>query len=94
MVFYLMCWKQTAAFAPRFQNTLFMKTQIILTLAAICALAVAPASAQSGNETKPAPVAQKYTCEMHPEVISDKPGKCPKCGMKLVPVKASPTPKN
>jgi hypothetical protein len=26
----------------------------------------------------------KYTCKMHPEVISDKPGKCPKCGMDLV----------
>lgn len=25
-----------------------------------------------------------YTCSMHPEVISDKPGKCPKCGMDLV----------
>jgi hypothetical protein len=25
-----------------------------------------------------------YTCEMHPEVISDKPGDCPKCGMYLV----------
>jgi len=25
-----------------------------------------------------------YTCSMHPEVISDKPGKCPKCGMTLV----------
>lgn len=22
-----------------------------------------------------------YTCPMHPEVISDKPGNCPKCGM-------------
>lgn len=28
-----------------------------------------------------------YTCPMHPEVISDKPGNCPKCGMTLVPVK-------
>ncbi|MFH0800987.1 MAG: efflux RND transporter periplasmic adaptor subunit [bacterium] len=27
----------------------------------------------------------KYTCPMHPEVISDKPGQCPKCGMDLVP---------
>jgi hypothetical protein len=25
-----------------------------------------------------------YTCPMHPEVQSDKPGKCPKCGMDLV----------
>jgi hypothetical protein len=24
-----------------------------------------------------------YTCPMHPEVSSDKPGKCPKCGMTL-----------
>ena len=24
-----------------------------------------------------------YTCPMHPEVKSDKPGKCPKCGMQL-----------
>ena len=25
-----------------------------------------------------------YTCTMHPEVRSDKPGDCPKCGMALV----------
>ena len=31
--------------------------------------------------------AQKYTCPMHPEVITDHPGNCPKCGMKLVPLK-------
>jgi hypothetical protein len=30
-----------------------------------------------------------YTCPMHPEVRSATPGKCPKCGMDLVPV--SPT---
>jgi hypothetical protein len=29
---------------------------------------------------------QKYTCEMHPEVVMDHPGNCSKCGMKLVPV--------
>lgn len=26
----------------------------------------------------------RYTCSMHPEVRSNKPGKCPKCGMDLV----------
>ncbi|HXR05117.1 MAG TPA: efflux RND transporter periplasmic adaptor subunit, partial [Verrucomicrobiae bacterium] len=37
--------------------------------------------------TTNAPAAkQLYTCPMHPDVISDKPGKCPKCGMDLMPV--------
>ncbi len=27
---------------------------------------------------------QRYTCLMHPEIHADKPGNCPKCGMKLV----------
>lgn len=35
----------------------------------------------SGSASK----ASQYTCVMHPEVITDKPGKCPKCGMDLVP---------
>ena len=26
---------------------------------------------------------ETYTCPMHNEVMSDHPGKCPKCGMKL-----------
>ncbi|MBK7979027.1 MAG: efflux RND transporter periplasmic adaptor subunit [Ignavibacteriae bacterium] len=28
---------------------------------------------------------QLYTCGMHPEIISEEPGNCPVCGMKLVP---------
>ena len=27
---------------------------------------------------------QQYSCPMHPEVTSDKPGTCSKCGMTLV----------
>ncbi|MBI3650530.1 MAG: copper oxidase [Acidobacteria bacterium] len=30
-----------------------------------------------------------YVCPMHAEVKSDKPGKCPKCGMAMVPVQQS-----
>ncbi len=33
--------------------------------------------------------AATWTCPMHPEIHSDKPGNCPKCGMKLVPEKTS-----
>jgi Cu+-exporting ATPase len=29
-----------------------------------------------------------YTCPMHPEVIQDRPGDCPKCGMALEPMRA------
>lgn len=29
-----------------------------------------------------------YTCVMHPEIHSDKPGSCPKCGMKLIKEKS------
>ncbi len=28
--------------------------------------------------------AVQYTCSMHPDVVKDAPGDCPKCGMKLV----------
>ena len=34
---------------------------------------------------------QQYTCPMHPEVMTNKPGKCPKCGMTLVKKEAKKT---
>ena len=34
--------------------------------------------------------ATTYTCPMHPEVVSDNPGHCPECGMKLVPAQLVP----
>ena len=35
---------------------------------------------------------QVYTCPMHPEVRQSAPGKCPKCGMTLIPAQETPAP--
>lgn len=51
----------------------------------------------SGHEHHTAPAGekqslqslQKYTCPMHPQIVQDGPGKCPLCGMTLVPLKKS-----
>jgi membrane fusion protein, copper/silver efflux system len=45
---------------------------------------------KSKNEAHAPAPAQKqiYHCPMHPNYLSDKPGNCPICGMKLVPVNA------
>src|SRR5690606_19561423 len=31
----------------------------------------------------------QYTCPMHPEIVRDKPGSCPICGMALEPMTAT-----
>ncbi len=46
-------------------------------------------SAQADQGDPPA-AAPRWTCPMHPEIVRDKPGNCPICGMKLVPLKESP----
>jgi membrane fusion protein, copper/silver efflux system len=40
-----------------------------------------------GHRTHEAGQKQLYTCPMHPQIIQDRPGDCPICGMKLVPLK-------
>lgn len=47
-----------------------------------------PDSSASGNppeRTDDHATGDGYTCPMHPEVVSDVPGNCPKCGMALEP---------
>ncbi|TRX38670.1 hypothetical protein FNW52_01080 [Flavobacterium sp. ZT3R18] len=65
-----------------------MKTLIII-LTALFAIGTT-VSAQTKTAT-PQKEVQKtmYTCPMHPKVMSDKKGECPKCGMDLVASKVS-----
>jgi hypothetical protein len=44
-----------------------------------------PSAPSDGGAT---PAAASYTCPMHPEIVRPEPGRCPKCGMKLVPKKS------
>lgn len=53
----------------------------ILAMAGTAAL-VAGCKHMDSDERGSAHVRQ-YTCKMHPEVVQDSPGNCPKCGMKL-----------
>ncbi|PSL24044.1 efflux RND transporter periplasmic adaptor subunit [Chitinophaga ginsengisoli] len=60
----------------------FIKTVIVAAVAPALLLAACKEAAQK----KPAVVQQQtYTCPMHPQIIRNKPGTCPICGMDLVP---------
>ncbi len=54
-------------------------------LAAMAAADAKPAAKTSSADK----AAAKYTCPMDPEVISDRPGSCPVCGMALEPMMIS-----
>ncbi|WP_300339551.1 heavy metal translocating P-type ATPase [Accumulibacter sp.] len=41
---------------------------------------------KQAEQAPPAPAGTQYTCPMHPEVLRDAPGDCPKCGMALEPM--------
>lgn len=74
-----------------------MKTKMNLLF--LCLAALSLTIAACGSQDKKSTATEQnsnakvlYTCSMHPEVRSDKPGKCPKCGMELIKVeKASDT---
>jgi membrane fusion protein, copper/silver efflux system len=72
-----------------------MKKSILIALLAV-SLALTYSACNSKTQNSSVPVSKTtqkevYTCTMHPEVHSDKPGNCPKCGMKLVQMDTSDT---
>lgn len=58
----------------------------------LCGAMANPVAAQKQKRPRSQAVA-KYSCPMHPDVKSSKPGKCPKCGMTLRRTPATATPK-
>ncbi len=64
-----------------------MKKVIILLFVLMGAfITYAQQPTKRSSQNKADTIKTKYTCPMHPEVMSNKPGKCPKCGMELVKV--------
>jgi len=58
---------------------------LVAALAAMLPPAVALLAGCTHKGTDTA-AATKYQCPMHPQIVRDKPGECPICGMKLVPI--------
>ncbi len=68
-----------------------MKTTIMAIAFLLAGTATFAQAKQGMHRHHSTATAKKYTCTMHPEVVMDKPGKCPKCGMKLVAMKSKKT---
>src|SRR5215831_11641754 len=58
-----------------------MKSILVSMIAASLVLSVVPSCSKQAAPTEKT----LYTCSMHPQIIQDRPGNCPICGMKLVP---------
>jgi len=57
---------------------------LIIVLSVFLAVSTIATAQTTTKSSKEALRKITYTCSMHPEIISSKKGKCPKCGMKLI----------
>ncbi len=66
------------------KKVMLMAVAILFSAATVLAAGDTNPVSDTTQTKKVKPAKVQYTCTMHPEVLSDKPGKCPKCGMALV----------
>ncbi len=61
------------------------KTRAVLAFLLGCAVVLSACGGKPADGTM-------YHCPMHPTYVSNRPGDCPICGMRLVPIEKTPTP--
>jgi membrane fusion protein, copper/silver efflux system len=59
---------------------------VLAVLAVLVVTALAIGLVMGAGCAKEKKVAQRYHCPMHPTYVSDRPGDCPICGMRLTPI--------
>src|SRR5689334_6228860 len=70
-----------------------MLFKLLLTISIVTASTLVPTVSVATAQTKPKQQQSvTYSCPMHPDFKSKKPGKCPKCGMTLRPDTPAATP--
>src|SRR3990167_2990299 len=70
-----------SAFSPR---TNWLQTEVPVT-------AEQTPTEPTSSKDLPATAPTMYVCPMHPEIVQSSLGRCPKCGMRLVPAEPSET---
>src|SRR5687767_14567178 len=68
-----------------------MRAKIFILIVIVAAIAAAGGWFAARHQHRPAGAAAAsegkiYSCSMHPQIRSNKPGKCPICGMELAPI--------
>ncbi|MBY0426776.1 MAG: hypothetical protein K2Q22_14150 [Cytophagales bacterium] len=61
----------------------------VVALALVAVAIISCTSNEKQSEKMEMEAGVQYTCPMHPEVMADKPGSCPKCRMDLVKKEAT-----
>ena len=68
--------------SSRFRITLFLL--LVVLVAPTAYISIKRSNSNKQKTEAVVKVSKKYVCSMHPQVVQDKPGDCPLCGMALI----------